>query len=136
VNGSQILNSVSPYDKLRDFPAEYDALMDFLTLHSINGVLFFSGDRHHSEIIKTERTNRYPLYDITVSPLTSGTHTFGGPERNNPYRVLGLDQQQNYGRVSVTGSRGHRLLSIEFMGVKGNVLKQWSITEGELKTPR
>jgi alkaline phosphatase D len=136
VNGSQILNSVSPYDKLRDFPAEYDALMDFLTLHSINGVLFFSGDRHHSEIIKTERTNRYPLYDITVSPLTSGTHAFGGPERNNPYRVLGLDQQQNYGRVSVTGSRGHRLLSIEFMGVKGNVLKQWSITEGELKTPR
>lgn len=35
------------------------------------------------------------LYDVTASPLTSGTHSFaGGPEKNNPYRIFGLDQNR------------------------------------------
>ena len=93
--GSQVLNPVSPYDKWRDFPAEYQEMMDFLSGNKINGVLFLTGDRHHSEIIKTERPGSYPLYDITVSPLTSASHVFGGAEKNNPYRVFGLDQKQN-----------------------------------------
>lgn len=79
--GSQVLNPVSPYDKWRDFPAEYQELMDFLKEYKVNGVLFLTGDRHHSEIIKVDRPGTYPLYDITVSPLTSGTHSFGGPEK-------------------------------------------------------
>ena len=92
--GSQVLNPVSPFDKWRDFPAEYDELMNFLTEYNINGVLFLTGDRHHSEIIKVDREGTYPLYDITCSPLTSGTHTFGAAEKNNPYRVLGIEGKQ------------------------------------------
>ena len=133
VVGSQVLNPVSPFDKWRDFPAEYQELMDFLTEHKINGVLFLTGDRHHSEIIKVERPGTYPLYDITVSPLTSGTHVFGAAEKNNPYRVFGLDQHQNYGRFSFSGPRGSRKLMVEFLGVKGDKLGEWAITENELK---
>jgi len=133
VVGSQVLNPVSPFDKWRDFPAEYQELMDFLTAHKINGVLFLTGDRHHSEIIKVDRPGTYPLYDITVSPLTSGTHVFGAAEKNNPYRVFGLDQQQNYGRFSFSGLRGSRKLTVEFLGVKGEKMGEWSISESELK---
>ena len=133
VVGSQVLNPVSPFDKWRDFPAEYQELMDFLTDHKINGVLFLTGDRHHSEIIKVERPGTYPLYDITVSPLTSGTHVFGAAEKNNPYRVFGLDQHQNYGRFNFSGPRGSRKLMVEFLGVKGEKLGEWAITENELK---
>ena len=133
VVGSQVLNPVSPFDKWRDFPAEYQELMDFLTEQKINGVLFLTGDRHHSEIIKVERPGTYPLYDITVSPLTSGTHVFGAAEKNNPYRVFGLDQHQNYGRFSFSGPRGSRKLMVEFLGVKGDKLGEWAITENELK---
>ena len=107
--------------------------MDFLTEQKINGVLFLTGDRHHSEIIKVERPGTYPLYDITVSPLTSGTHVFGAAEKNNPYRVFGLDQQKNYGRFSFSGPRVSRKLMDEFLGVKGHKLGEWAITENELK---
>jgi len=133
--GSQVLNPVSPYDKWKDFPAEYEELMSFIKEYKINGVLFLTGDRHHSEIIKVERPGTYPLYDITVSPLTSGTHSFGGPEKDNPYRVLGIDQKQNYARFVFSGKRNERKLTVEFLGVQGEKLGEWSITEAALKTP-
>jgi alkaline phosphatase D len=99
-------------------------------------VLFLTGDRHHSEIIKVERPGFYPLYDITVSPLTSGTHIFGKEERNNPYRIVGVDQKQNYGRISVSGPRGSRKLSVDFLGIKGENITSWSVMEKDLKVPR
>ena len=136
VMGSQVLNAVSPYDKLKNFPVEYYDLMNFLSEHRINGVLFLTGDRHHSEIIKVDRPGTYSLYDITVSPLTSGTHKFSGAEANNPYRVYGLDEKQNYGRLSFSGERNKRKLTVEFLGTKGEKLGEWSINESELKTPR
>jgi alkaline phosphatase D len=135
VVGSQVLNPVSPFDKWRDFPAEYDELMNFLAENKINGVLFLTGDRHHSEIIKAERPGTYPLYDITVSPLTSATHKFGVEEANNPYRVFGLPEKQNYARVTITGKRNERKLIVEFCGIKGEPAGQWTVNEKELKTP-
>jgi alkaline phosphatase D len=135
VLGSQALNPVSPFDKWSDFPAEYEEMKNFLKENKINGVLFLTGDRHHSEIIKLDRSGTYPLYDITVSPLTSGTHTFGGVEKNNPYRVLGIDEKQNYAKFSFSGRRGDRKLTVNFFGIKGNQLGEWSINEKELKTP-
>lgn len=134
--GSQVLNPVSPYDKLKDFSVEYDELMSFLKEYKINGVIFLTGDRHHSEIIKVERPGTYPLVDITVSPLTSGTHSFGGPEKNNPYRLLGIDEKQNYAKFSFSGKRNERKLTVDFFGVKGDTLGTWSISEKELKTPQ
>ena len=134
--GSQVLNPVSPYDKLKDFPVEYDELMSFLKQYKINGVIFLTGDRHHSEIIKVERPGTYPLVDITVSPLTSGTHSFGGPEKNNPYRLLGIDEKQNYAKFSFSGKRNERKLTVDFFGVKGDALGTWSISEKDLKTPQ
>ena len=133
--GSQVLNPASPFDKWWNFPAEYDDLMNFIITYKINGVVFLTGDRHHSEIIKVERPGTYPLYDITVSPLTSGTHSFGGPEKNNPYRVLGIDEKQNFGKISFSGKRGDRKMTVEYFGIKGDKLGEWGITEKELKTP-
>ena len=133
VLGSQALNPVSPWDKWANFPAEYDEMMNFLKENKINGVLFLTGDRHHSEIIKMDRPGTYSLYDITVSPLTSGTHTFSGAEINNPYRVLGIDEKQNYAKFSFSGKKGDRKLTVNFFGIKGDKLGEWSITEKDLK---
>lgn len=134
--GSQALNIVSPYDKWRDFPAEYREMMNFIADNKINGVIFLTGDRHHSEIIKIERPGTYPLYDITVSPLSSSTHAFGSAEQNNHNRILGIAEKQNYGRISFKGPRGNRTMKIEFLGIKGEKINEWSINEKELKTPR
>ena len=72
VVGSQVLNPRSTKDKLLAFPVDYYELTNFLLDNKINGVLFFSGDRHHSEVIKVDRPGTYPLYDVTVSSLTAG----------------------------------------------------------------
>jgi alkaline phosphatase D len=136
VVGSQVLNPVSPFDKWWDFPAEYDELMNFLKEYKINGVVFLTGDRHHSEIIKVERPGTYPLFDITVSPLTSGTHVFGNAEKNNPYRVLGIDQKQNYAKLSFSGPRNDRKLTVDFLGVNGEKLGTWTVAEKEIRTPQ
>jgi len=132
--GSQVLNPVSPFDKLTDFPNEYQQLMNFLNQQKTNGVVFLSGDRHHSEIIKVDRPGTYPLYDITISPLTSGTHRFGAVEKNNPYRVIGVEEKQNYGRFSFSGPRNNRVMKVEMIGVKGELLGTWTISEKELKS--
>jgi alkaline phosphatase D len=134
--GSQVLNPNSPFDCFRRFPAEYNDFLEFLAENKINGVVFFTGDRHHSEIIKLERKGSYPLFDITSSPLTSGTHSFGGPEKDNPARVLGIDKLQNYARVSFSGKSAERKMQIDFLGVKGELIKSWSITQGELKSSK
>src|SRR5688572_24144305 len=132
--GSQVLNPVSPYDTWWSFPAEYDEIMNFLKDNRIDGVLFLTGDRHHSSVIKVDRAGTYPLYDITVSPLTSGMYPFSGPEKNNPYRVFGLELKQNYGKFNFSGKRGERKLTVEFLGIKGEKLGEWSVSEKELKT--
>lgn len=134
--GSQVINPVSPFDKLADFPLEYQEFMAFLQQQKIDGVVFLSGDRHHSEIIKVDRPGTYPLYDVTISPLTSGTHQFGAAEKNNPYRIIGVAEKQNYGRFTVSGPRNERSLKVDMLGVKGDLLGTWTISEKELKTPR
>lgn len=134
VVGSQVLNPRSLYDKMLAFPAEYNRLTGFLLENKIAGALFFSGDRHHSEVIKIDRPGTYPLYDVTVSSLTAGPSPFTGAEKDNPYRVIGVDKN-NYGRVSVTGEKGERVLTVEFIGASGDKLGEWSVQESALKTP-
>lgn len=134
VVGSQVLNPASSKDKLLDFPADYTALTHLIDQQKINGVLFMSGDRHHSEVIKVDRPGNYPLYDITISSLTAGTVGFTGTEKESPYRLLGIDKN-NYGRISVSGARGQRRLLVEYFGTKGDKLGEWGIAESSLKVP-
>jgi alkaline phosphatase D len=132
--GSQVLNPLSTKDKFLSYPVEYQELIGFIARNKINGVLFLTGDRHHSEVIKVERPGTYPLFDITVSSLTAGTVGFTGTEANSPYRVLGVDKN-NYGRISVSGAKGQRKLLVEFLGTKGERLGEWSVLETALQTP-
>jgi alkaline phosphatase D len=132
--GSQILNPFSDYDCMRFYKKEYAELLGFLSLHKIKGVLFFTGDRHHSEVIKLERPGLYPLYDVTNSPYSSGVGKVKGAELTNPARVAGtLVEAQNFTRVTVSGEKNNRLLKIEYLGVKGEKLGEWSVSETALK---
>jgi len=132
--GGQILNPLSDFECMRFYSIEYKELMNFLADEKIKGVLFFTGDRHHSEVIKQERKGLYPLYDVTNSPYTSGVGKVRGDELNNPARIPGtLVEAQNFTRVSVSGKKNERLMKIEFLGIKGEKLGEWSVSEKELK---
>ncbi len=132
--GSQVLNPYSDFECMKKYSAEYYELLNFLSEQKIKGVLFFTGDRHHSEVLKLERPGLYPLYDITSSPYTSGVGKVRGAELNNPLRVRGtLVEEQNFTKVTVTGKRNERVMQIEFIGLKGQVLGGCSINEKDIK---
>jgi len=133
-SGSQVLNPVSTAESLRDYSYEYHELMNFITAHKITGVIFFTGDRHHSEVIKLERPTAYTLYDITISPLTASVGTLRGSEINNPARLPNtLVEAQNFGNISVTGPKDNRVLKVEFIGIKGDKIAEWKVNERELR---
>ncbi len=135
--GSQILNPFSESECMRFYSAEYYELLNFLESQKIEGVIFFTGDRHHSEVIKQTRKDLYPLYDVTISPLTSGIGKVRGAELNNTARVAGtLVEAQNFGKITVSGKKKNRNLNVEFIGLKGDKLGQWSVNENELKTKK
>jgi alkaline phosphatase D len=134
VTGSQALNPLSKYECLQHYPYEYHQLLDFISDQKMDGILFLTGDRHHSEVIRLPRAEKYPLYDITVSPLTSGIGKVTGAEVNNSFREPGtLVEAQNFGRISVSGKKKERMLRIEWIGIKGEILASWSVDEKTLK---
>jgi alkaline phosphatase D len=133
VVGSQTLNPMSRDEGFYNYSYEYHELMDFLNENHIRGVLFLTGDRHHSEIVKSERPRNYDLYDITVSPFTSGVAKVKGAEIDNPARVPGsLVEKRNYARISVRGGKNERTCSVQFVGEDGITLYNWSVSEKQL----
>lgn len=134
--GSQVLNPYAPIqvECMRRYSSEFKELTDFIKDQKITGVLFVSGDRHHSEVIRVKRDGTYPLYDITTSPYTAGISKVTGIEINSPYRIQGtLIEEQNFAKVTVSGKRDERRLKVEFIGLKGESLGEWSVSEQELK---
>jgi alkaline phosphatase D len=133
VTGSQSLNPFNGYECFLKYSYEYNDLMNFLAKHAISGVVFFSGDRHHSEVIKIDRPGLFPLYDVTISPYTAGVSKVRDAELTNPLRMANtLVEQQNFGKVTVTGKRNERVLTVQFLGIKGQQLGEWSVSEKSL----
>ena len=54
-----------------DFRAERDQIFDLINREKINGVVLISGDRHRTDIWKTERPKGYPLYEFLSAKLTN-----------------------------------------------------------------
>ncbi len=131
--GSQVINPLNKYETMQKYSYEYNELLNFIRNQKIEGVVFFTGDRHHSEVIKVEQQNFYPFYDVTISPYTAGVSKPTGNEKNNSYRVAGtLVEAQNFGKINVSGTRNNRILKVDFIGIKGEQLGTWSVTEKEL----
>ena len=133
VVGSQVINPLNRNEVMNSYTYEYNELMNFIKTQKINGVLFFTGDRHYSEVIKVEHPNFYPLYDVTISPYTAGVSKPTGDEKNNPYRVAGtLVEAQNFGKITVSGDKNNRQLKVDFLGIKGEQLGTWLVKASEL----
>jgi alkaline phosphatase D len=132
--GSQTLNPLATDEGFYLYSAEYQTLVEFLNRSNIKGVIFLTGDRHHSEIIKTVRPGNYDLFDITVSPFTSGVSRVRGAEINNPSRVPGsLVERRNYAKIGVEGKKNERILKVQFRTEDGKTEYSWSISENQLK---
>jgi alkaline phosphatase D len=134
VSGSQVLNPLNEKESFRHHYADFKRLMDFLNEHKIPGIIFLSGDRHFSEIIKIERPGNYSLYDITSSSLTAGSFDVTKrSEGNNPFRVSGtLSTVNNFTLLSVSGEKENRKLLISNFDRDNQLLWEFEILLSKL----
>jgi len=137
MSGGQVINPMNDFECYCHYKKEYEQLLSFIRENKITGVIFLSGDRHFSEIIKVEREGMYPLYDITSSAFTSRSFSkfVDAKEFRNPYRVVpSAVTDQNYIKISVSGEKLYdRLVTITCYTVDGKIPWTFQIRQQELK---
>jgi alkaline phosphatase D len=106
--------------------------LKFLLDHNINGVLFLTGDRHFTTLLKTERPNSYPLYELTCSPLTAGVPSNLQKERENPLLLPNtFVDQRNFCTLDFSGKKDERKITVRSFSTEGKQLweKELSVAE-------
>lgn len=133
VIGGQFLNSSEDFENYNHLaPGERRRVLDAITAEDIPGVIFLSGDRHHSVLLRMDHGVDYPIHDWTVSPLTSRAH----PPRpwEGQYRVEGsLFSQRAFGTVSITGPRSARIAELKLFDSDGRPLWNYRIDSRDLQ---
>tara|TARA_Y100000385_G_scaffold260319_1_gene290121 strand:- start:1434 stop:2780 length:1347 start_codon:yes stop_codon:yes gene_type:complete len=124
--GSQVLSDAAIYENFAQFPKERNWLLAELNRLNIKGVVFLTGDRHNSELSKLQLENGNWVYDLTVSPLTSGSYDHS--EEPNSKREQGtMVGDRNYGMLEISGARKERILRIQVKSTEGDILWERSI---------
>lgn len=135
--GNQVTNQYQDGETYSSYPAEYKRLMNFIRDQKIEGVVFLSGDRHFTELLKTDYPGLYPIYEYTSSPLTSGTFSSldKTEEFKNSQTVDGtlIYKERNFGIIDVSGKRGDRTLTLKAYNRKGEKRWEYKINENDLE---
>ena len=138
VNGTQLWNRANRFEGWNHYATEQKAFAEWLVASRIDGVLFVSGDRHFTELLRIERPGTYPLYEFTSSPLTS--RPWADPEaaeRDNPDVVRGtLVGKRQFGLIRVSGRSDDRRLALESYDAAGALVWRHEIRARDLRFPR
>ncbi|WP_422107910.1 alkaline phosphatase D family protein [Winogradskyella sp.] len=130
--GGQTISDAAVFENYATYPEERQALIERLNKERIEGVIFMSGDRHHTELSRLERPGAYPLIDITCSPLTSGVHK--PRDEGNTLQVEGKTfYERNFGLVKVSGPRTDRQLVLTIYNQKGEKIWDYAIKAKQLR---
>ncbi len=124
--GGQFLNTAPVFENYsaNGFDKERQEIIDFICQHQIKNVVFLTGDRHHSELSILSEPGKPTIYDLTVSPLTSGTHD--ALNEANLLRVKGSHvATRNFGLLKVSGKKNKRVLEIELYDSGGQSI--WKV---------
>lgn len=121
--GGQVVNDAAVYENYAKVaPDERAKILNTIIEEEIKNVIFLTGDRHHSELSLFEK-NGIKIYDITSSPLTSGSHD--AADEPNTLRVkdshIGI---RNFATLTLSGKRTERKAELKFFDVEGKEL--WS----------
>ncbi len=137
VLGNQMTNAINTYEGWDNFPRERADMLKFLVDQKIDGVVILSGDRHFTEMLKTERAGTYPLYELTCSPLTSGISASAVAEKNNPQIVADtFVAEANFCTVEFSGTQKDRKLTIRSFSPMGQKFWEKDIAVSALQSPK
>lgn len=121
VVGGQVLSDAAVYENVAQFPDERRQILERIEAEDIRGVVFLSGDRHTTELSELTLGNGRKVYDLTVSPLTSGPGH--AKDEANTLRVEGTYvEQRNYAVLSFEGPRKNRICTVEVKSTEGESL--------------
>ena len=125
ITGGQVVNEAAVSENMATYPVERKKLFDKLIENKISGVIFVSGDRHHTNLQKLERNGTYPLYDLTISPLTSSAGKPADIELKGNTIIKGTElyNSQAFSIMEVSGKRTDRVLKINVFDANGD--KKW-----------
>lgn len=133
VCGNQVLNENTKFESYNFYKKERAEILDFIKKNNISGVLFLSGDVHHTELLKTELPDLYTLFDFTSSSLTAGLHA---PDSTaNPQLVANtlVTDFHNFGMLRFSGKKSDRKLTMETFDSNGKLIWAYTIHENDLK---
>ncbi|AYQ31284.1 alkaline phosphatase [Runella sp. SP2] len=135
VTGGQILNTAALFENYATYGEERALLLQKIAEANIPGVLFLTGDRHHTVLHRLNRFGTYPLYDFTVSPLTSGAGKPADAEKTTETYVAGtnVENKRNFGMFEISGPEKDRVLKVTIYDAKGSQQWQREIKASELK---
>jgi len=123
VAGNQMLKPVPPrVEGWSNFPDERREFLDWLADNRVPGVLFLSGDRHHTVLSRLPRENAYPLHDFTCSPLTAGAHAPSRGEDMAAAEQGTLVARRNFCTLDVSGAWADRTLTLRSFDAEGGEL--------------
>jgi len=121
--GGQFLNENNPFEGWLWYPSERESFLKWLEDEAIPGVMFLSGDRHHSVLMHSLGKKGYAFWELTCSPLTAGTYPAHERDLNNPMTQAGtLVTQRNFCAIRVEGSTKERRLRLQVRASDGAVL--------------
>ena len=130
-----MLNPAALWENYATYPAERQRLLDLIAAEKVPGVVFLSGARHHTELTRMERPGMYPLYDLTVSPMSAGVSA-PSAEENNTGRVEGtLVNALNFASLDFSGPRLTRTMTIRVFDSYGKELWTRALTAQDLGWP-
>ena len=130
--GGQVLNTEPVFENyVRLAPAERAYLLGRIEEEDIEGVVFLTGDRHHTEMSSYVNAAGNRVYDLTISPLTSGAGGNRDDEINRLREDGTLVLQRNCGLLTFSGPRTARELLIQVFDTEGEELWQRTIKAGE-----
>ncbi|MDH3279787.1 MAG: alkaline phosphatase family protein [Gammaproteobacteria bacterium] len=99
-NGTQVISQTERGEgHFQEAPAERKRLFDFLKANKIGGIVFLSGDRHHSESMRLDQNGAAAIVEFTSSPLQQNQQV-RAVERNHPTNQWAL-RGNTYGLVTI-----------------------------------
>ena len=131
--GSQFFDAQPDAEGWHHFPHERETFLEWFRTAKPKGVLFLSGDRHLTKLLRVNQNVPYPLYELTCSPLTSGAVP---PSRETPVPWAVQDTivgKRNFCSLSFGHEHSNRNLRIEVFDTQGTRLWERSISRIELE---
>ena len=121
--GGQVLNPKKAYESYANLcPKERTYLLKRISEEGIKSVVFLTGDVHHSELSKMELSSGSVIYDLTISPLTSGVYK---ADEGNSLLVEGtVVNERSFGILEFSGPRTERVMTMRVFNSDG--VEQWS----------